>query len=100
MENEFELVSERGDHGCHFFIKNYCSYPKLSQLPCRALPVVTRQRLAIAISVTLGPTNLGHNKFGYYNFGYHNFSHKFRKFLLDLETFQRRANITYISYIS
>ena len=49
---------------------------------------------------TLGPTNLGHNKFGYYNCGYHNFSHKFRKFLLDLGTFQRRANITYISYIS
>ena len=55
---------------------------------------------ASQIRRTLGTTNLGHNKFGYNNFGYHNFSHKFRKFSLDLGTFQRRANITYISYIS
>ena len=54
MENEFELneyLSDRGDHGGHLaekFLKKYCSYHKLSHLPCRNLPVVTRQRLAIS----------------------------------------------------
>ena len=28
-------------------LKKYCSYPELSRLPCRDLPVVTRRRLAI-----------------------------------------------------
>ena len=30
MENEFEYLSDRGDHGGHLaekFLKKYCSYP-------------------------------------------------------------------------
>ena len=45
MKNEFEYLSDRGSHGGHLtekFLKKYCSYPELSRLPCRDLPVVTR----------------------------------------------------------
>ena len=55
MENEFEYVSDRRDHSGHLaekFLKNYCSYPKLSQLLCRDLPVVTRQRLAMSVIIS------------------------------------------------
>ena len=52
------------------------------------------------VLIKLEQSLLGHNKFGYYNFGYLNFSHEIRKNILDLATFQRRANITNISYQS
>ena len=44
MENEFEYLSDRGGHGGHLaekFLKKYCSYPELSQLPCCNLAVVS-----------------------------------------------------------
>ena len=55
MENEFEYLSDRGDHGGHLaekFLKKYCSYPKLSHLPYRDLVVVTRQWLAISLIIS------------------------------------------------
>ena len=35
MENEFEYLFDRGDHGGH--LKKYCSYLELSRLPYRDL---------------------------------------------------------------
>ena len=54
MENEFEYLSDtyHGGHLAEKFLKKYCSYPKLSHLPCRDLPVVTRQRLAINVIIS------------------------------------------------
>ena len=55
MENEFEYLTDTGDHGGHLaekFLKKYCSYPKLSQLLCRDLPVLTRQQLAISMIIS------------------------------------------------
>ena len=55
MENEFEYLSDRGGHCGHLaekFLKKCCSYPELSRLPCRDLPVVTRQQLAISVIIT------------------------------------------------
>ena len=53
--NEFEYLSDRGGHGGHLaekFLKKCCSYPELSRLPCRDLPVVTRQQLAIRVIIS------------------------------------------------
>ena len=55
MDNEFEYLSDRVDRGGHLaekFLKKYCSFPKISQLQCRDLPVVTRQRLAISVTIS------------------------------------------------
>ena len=55
MENEFEYLSDRGGHGGNLaekFLKKYCSYPELSRLPCRDLPVVTRRWLAISAIIS------------------------------------------------
>ena len=55
MDNEFEYLSDRVDRGGHLaekFLKKYCSYPKISQLQCRDLPLVTRQRLAISVTIS------------------------------------------------
>ena len=55
MENEFEYLSDRGAHGGHLaekFLKKYCSYPELSRLMYRNLPVVTRRWLAISAIIS------------------------------------------------
>ena len=55
MKTWFEFLSDRGDHGGHLaekFLKKYCSYPKLSQLPCRDLRVVTRRWLVISVIIS------------------------------------------------
>ena len=55
MENEFEYLSDREGHGGHIaekFLKKYCSYPELSWLPYRDLPVITRQQLAISVIIS------------------------------------------------
>ena len=55
MEIESEYLSDRGGHGGHLaekFLKNYCSYPQSSRLPCRDLAVVTRQRLSISVIIS------------------------------------------------
>ena len=55
MKNESEYLSDRGSHGGHLaekFLKKYCSYLELSQLPCRDLAVVTRQWLAISAIIS------------------------------------------------
>ena len=55
MENEFELLSDRGGHCGHLaetLLKKYCSYPELSRLPYRDLPVITRQQLAISVIIS------------------------------------------------
>ena len=51
-ENEFEYLSDRGRHLAEKFLKKCCSYPKLSRLPCRDLPVVARQQLAISVIIS------------------------------------------------
>ena len=52
MENKFEYLSDRGGHLAEKFLKKYCSYPKLSRLPYRDLPVITRQQLAISVIIS------------------------------------------------
>ena len=55
MGNKFEYLSDRGGHGGHLaekFLKKYCSYPKLSRLPYRDLPVITRQQLARSVIIS------------------------------------------------
>ena len=47
MDKEFEYLSD--SHLAEKLLKKYCSYPELSRLPCRDLPVVTRRRLAIIV---------------------------------------------------
>ena len=52
MENKFEYLSDPSGHLAETFLKNYCSYPKLLQLLCRDLPVVTGQRLTISVIIS------------------------------------------------
>ena len=55
MENKFEYLSDRGDHGGYLaenLLKKNCSYPKLLHFPCRDLSVVTRQQLAISVIIS------------------------------------------------